>query len=115
MPAENRQTAVVQGTLHMLILKTLALEPMHGYGIGVRLERIEQRSVPVEQHKFNRGLIFYRHRNELGVANKSERLAFITVCSKQSNTEFANTPKRVELCGVIYCAGNSNALMRWFA
>jgi PadR family transcriptional regulator, regulatory protein PadR len=30
----------VQGTLHMLILKTLALEPMHGYGIGVRLEQI---------------------------------------------------------------------------
>jgi transcriptional regulator len=24
----------------MLILKTLALEPMHGYGIGVRLEQI---------------------------------------------------------------------------
>lgn len=33
---------LVQGTLHMLILKTLALEPMHGYGIGVRLEQISQ-------------------------------------------------------------------------
>jgi PadR family transcriptional regulator PadR len=32
----------VQGTLHMLILKTLALEPMHGYGIGVRLEQISK-------------------------------------------------------------------------
>jgi PadR family transcriptional regulator PadR len=31
---------LVQGTLHKLILKTLALEPMHGYGIGVRLEQI---------------------------------------------------------------------------
>jgi len=30
----------VQGTLLMLILKTLALEPMHGYGIGVRLDQI---------------------------------------------------------------------------
>ena len=30
----------MQGTLHMLILKTLALQPMHGYGIGVRLEQI---------------------------------------------------------------------------
>ena len=34
--------SVVQGTLHMLILKTLALEPMHGYGIGVRLEQISR-------------------------------------------------------------------------
>ena len=32
----------MQGTLHMLILKTLDLEPMHGYGIGVRLEQISQ-------------------------------------------------------------------------
>ena len=30
-------SGLVQGTLHMLILKTLALEPLHGYGIGVRL------------------------------------------------------------------------------
>jgi len=26
----------------MLILKTLALEPMHGYGVGVRLEQISK-------------------------------------------------------------------------
>jgi transcriptional regulator len=42
MRGEDKQTAVVQGTLHMLILKTLALEPMHGYGIGVRLEQISK-------------------------------------------------------------------------
>jgi PadR family transcriptional regulator PadR len=35
-------TDLVQGTLHMLILKTLALQPMHGYGIGVRLEQISR-------------------------------------------------------------------------
>ena len=38
----DKQSALVQGTLHMLILKTLALEPMHGYGIGVRLEQISR-------------------------------------------------------------------------
>ena len=32
----------MQGTLHMLILKTLALEPMHAYGIGARLEQISK-------------------------------------------------------------------------
>src|SRR6266567_7497606 len=42
MAGADKQTAVVQGTLHMLILKTLALEPMHGYGIGVRLEQISK-------------------------------------------------------------------------
>ena len=41
MPREESRD-LVQGTLHMLILKTLALEPMHGYGIGVRLEQISR-------------------------------------------------------------------------
>ena len=31
---------LVQGTLDMLILKTLALEAMHGWGIGQRIEQI---------------------------------------------------------------------------
>src|SRR5688572_31141929 len=43
MPAKPPTPSdLVQGTLHMLILKTLALEPMHGYGIGVRLEQISK-------------------------------------------------------------------------
>jgi PadR family transcriptional regulator PadR len=33
---------LIQGTLDMLILKTLALEPMHGYGISVRLEQMSK-------------------------------------------------------------------------
>lgn len=33
---------LVQGTLDMLILKTLALEPMHGYGIAVRIEQMSK-------------------------------------------------------------------------
>ena len=40
--ATDRQSGLVQGTLDMLILKTLALEPMHGYGIGVRIEQISR-------------------------------------------------------------------------
>jgi transcriptional regulator len=31
---------VVPGTLDLLILKTLALEPMHGWGIGRRIEQV---------------------------------------------------------------------------
>jgi PadR family transcriptional regulator, regulatory protein PadR len=42
MASAPKPSSVVQGTLHMLILKTLALEPMHGYGIGVRLDEISR-------------------------------------------------------------------------
>ncbi|MDB6011328.1 MAG: Transcriptional regulator, PadR family [Gammaproteobacteria bacterium] len=38
MTDESRD--LVQGTLEMLVLKTLALEPMHGYGISLRIEQI---------------------------------------------------------------------------
>ena len=36
----DKPSDLVQGTLDMLILKTLALEPTHGYGIAVRLEQV---------------------------------------------------------------------------
>ena len=36
----QQNTDVIQGTLDMLILKTLSLAPMHGYGIGRRIEQI---------------------------------------------------------------------------
>src|SRR5215468_296480 len=40
MDAPN--TDVIQGTLDMLILKTLSLEPMHGFGIARRVEQISR-------------------------------------------------------------------------
>jgi transcriptional regulator len=33
-------TDLIQGTLEMLVLKTLALAPMHGYGIALRIEQV---------------------------------------------------------------------------
>lgn len=33
---------VIQGTLDMLILKSLSLEPMHGFGITKRIEQISK-------------------------------------------------------------------------
>jgi transcriptional regulator len=38
----EKPAGLVQGTLDMLILKTLALEPMHGWGIAQRIEQISQ-------------------------------------------------------------------------
>lgn len=35
-------TDVTQGTLNMLILKTLSLEPMHGFGIARQIEQVSR-------------------------------------------------------------------------
>jgi PadR family transcriptional regulator PadR len=40
---------IPQGTLDMLILQILSLEPAHGYGIAQRLEQISQSVVQVKQ------------------------------------------------------------------
>lgn len=38
----STNTDVIQGTLDMLILKTLSLEPMHGFGIARRVEQVSR-------------------------------------------------------------------------
>jgi hypothetical protein len=40
----SKSSDLIQGTLEMLILKTLALEPMHGYGVALRIEQISTAS-----------------------------------------------------------------------
>lgn len=40
---------LLQGTLDLLILKTLALEPMHGYGVSLRIQQISRDALRVQQ------------------------------------------------------------------
>ena len=39
---DQPSTDVIQGTLDLLILKTLSLQPMHGFGIARRVEQISR-------------------------------------------------------------------------
>ena len=39
---EENNTDVIQGTLDLLILKTLSLQPLHGFGIARRIEQISR-------------------------------------------------------------------------
>ena len=47
--AEEKGSDLVQGTLHMLILKTLALEPKHGWAIGKRIQQVSQDVLQITQ------------------------------------------------------------------
>ncbi|MBN2321938.1 MAG: PadR family transcriptional regulator [Acidobacteria bacterium] len=40
---------LLQGTLDLLILKTIALEPMHGYGVSLRIQQISRNALRVQQ------------------------------------------------------------------
>ena len=46
----NRQNVdVLQGTLDMLILKSLSLGPMHGWGVSQRIQQISEDALRVNQ------------------------------------------------------------------
>jgi transcriptional regulator len=44
----GRNQPLVQGTLDMLLLRVLALEPMHGYGVTQRIEQISHGTFDVQ-------------------------------------------------------------------
>jgi len=48
MAADDR-SELLQGTLEMLVLKTLSLEPMHGWGIAQRIQAISKDVFQVNQ------------------------------------------------------------------
>ena len=43
------QSDVLRGSVELLILKTLSLEPMHGWGIGQRVQQISAGALEVNQ------------------------------------------------------------------
>src|SRR5438552_18863229 len=49
MAAESSKSDLLQGTLDMLILKVVALGPIHGYAIAQRLQQISRDVLQVQQ------------------------------------------------------------------
>src|SRR5215472_15470588 len=43
----SKPTGLVQGTLDLLILKTIALEPLHGWAIAQRIRQMSQKALHV--------------------------------------------------------------------
>ena len=43
------KTDLLQGTLDLLIMKTVALQPMHGFGISQRIQQISRDVLRVQQ------------------------------------------------------------------
>ena len=56
------RTELLQGTLEMLVLSTLALEPMHGWGIAHRIERMSNDVFLVTQGSLYPALVRMKRR-----------------------------------------------------
>ena len=79
----DKPSDLIQGTLDMLILKTLALEPMHGYGIASVIQQVSEEVLRVEEGSLYPAL----HRLELdgiidsewGVSSNNRRAKYYSL------------------------------------
>jgi PadR family transcriptional regulator, regulatory protein PadR len=76
-------TDVIQGTLDMLILKTLSLAPMHGYGIARRIEQVAEGTLALNQGTIYPALLRLEQkgwiRSAWGTSENNRRARFYTI------------------------------------
>jgi transcriptional regulator len=98
--AKNDKTDLLQGTLDLLVLRALQLEPMHGFGISVRIRQMSDEVLQVEQGSLYPAL--YRLeaqgwiKSEWGTSENNRKAKFYELTAtgrKQLTAETANWAK----------------------
>jgi PadR family transcriptional regulator len=79
----GEQIELLQGTLDLLILKTLALEPMHGWGIAQRIQQVSEKVLQVGQGSLYPALARLEQRGwiaaEWSVSDNNRRAKFYSL------------------------------------
>ncbi len=90
----GKPTELLQGTLDLLILKTLALDPMHGWGITLRIQQVTGDVLQVRPGALYPALHRLEHQGwinaEWGVSENNRRARFYSLTKagrKQLETE----------------------------
>lgn len=101
----NENSEILQGTLDLLILKTLALEPMHGWGIAQRIQQISREVLQIQQGSLYPALYRLERQRwicaEWGASENNRRARFYSITAagrKQLADEEANW---AELTGAV--------------
>jgi PadR family transcriptional regulator PadR len=97
MAKEPTPPELLQGTLDMLILKSLQHEPMHGFGISVRIRQMSDEVLQVEQGSLYPALYRLEDQgwieSEWGVSDNNRKAKFYSLTAagkKQLNAETEN-------------------------
>jgi len=97
---------ILQGTLDLLILRTLALEPMHGYAIASRILQISKDVLKVQEGTLYPALhrLEFRQwiRSEWGLSENNRRAKYYCLTKlgvKQLETETENWNKLADAIG----------------
>jgi transcriptional regulator len=108
-PTANEQ--VLQGTLDLLILKTLSLMPMHGWGLTHRIEQLSQNALQVGQGSIYPALVRLEQRGwidtEWRMTENSRRAKYyrLTTAGRRAlNQELASWNRFVSAVGLVLAA-----------
>ena len=82
----DRQADLLQGTLDLLILKTLALGPHHGWGVSQRIQQMSREVLQVNQGSLYPALHRLEHRGwitaEWGTSENNRKAKFYRLTKK---------------------------------
>ena len=91
MPVDNND--VLQGTLDLLILKAVSLDPMHGWGIAQRIQQMSRDVLQVNQGSLYPALHRLEDREwiaaEWGVSDNNRRAKYYSL-TKAGRRQLAN-------------------------
>jgi PadR family transcriptional regulator, regulatory protein PadR len=93
----KEKSDLLQGTLDLLVLKALQLEPMHGFGISVRIRQMSDEVLQVEQGSLYPALYRLEEQGwisaEWGTSDNNRKARFYKLTAtgrKQLNAETEN-------------------------
>ena len=104
--APSDKSDVLQGTLDLLVLKTLdAMGPLHGYGIARRIEQVSQEALALNQGTLYPALLRLEQRgwvrSRLGLSDTSRRARFYSLTAAGRRQLKAETEQWVRTSAII--------------
>ena len=101
-------TDLLQGTLDLLILRTLALEPMHGWGIALRIQQLSREVLQVGQGSLYPALHRLEYKGwiqaEWGASENNRKAKFYSltrVGKKQLEAELASWERLTDAIALV--------------
>ena len=99
------QTDVLQGTLDLLILRTIALEPMHGWAIAQRIQQISNDLLRVQQGSLYPALHRLEHQGwitaDWGASDNNRRARFYSLTKAGERALAQQTERWRRLAGLV--------------
>ena len=109
----TRQVELPQGALEMLILKSISLGPLHGYGILLRIQQISNERLEILQGSFYTAIYRLEHRGwiegEWGESENNRRARFYTLTAAGKRQLKTETARWTDMAAVVAGVLNKEA------